>query len=345
MFYQDFPILSALISVLLLPFTLLYWTGVVLRNFFYDKNFIRSYKPHTFTISIGNITVGGTGKTPTVISLVNSLIASGKNPAVVTRGYGRKTDSRIIAGSAVSVSETGDEPMIIYNKTGAKVVCDKNRTDAVRDIEDNHDVIVLDDGFQHRKIKKHVDIVLVDESRFLGNFLLLPSGILRDTASRLNDCDIIILSKINDIRSASVSEKLIRLKKYGKQILLSKMICPFISNGTEKRSLESISELKISLFCGIGNPKDFFDFFTSYNVVNYTSFSDHFDYSGSEGKIESFKKKSDIVVTTYKDFVKLTDETVSKSNIYYLDLELEFYDESLDPVNISEIIYRYEAKK
>lgn len=345
MFYRDFPILSALISVLLLPFTFIYWAGVIFRNFLYDKNLISSYKSHTFTVSVGNITVGGTGKTPTAISLVNSLTASGKNPAVITRGYGRKTDYRVEIGSSTSVAESGDEPMTIYKKTGAKIVCDKNRTAAVKDVEDSHDVIVLDDAFQHRRIKKHTDIVLVDESRFLGNRLLLPSGILRDTASRLYNCDIIILSKVKDIRSASVAEKLTKLKKYGKKLLVSKMVSPFISNGTEIRPLESILGSKISLFCGIGNPQDFFILFSSYDIVNSFTFSDHYDYSRSEEKISSLRKNSDMLITTYKDFVKLSDKTVSQYNIYYLDLELEFFNESLDPVNISDIIYRHETKK
>lgn len=345
MFYRNLPILSALISVLLLPFTILYWTAVTVRNLLYDTNFISSYKSPTFTISIGNITAGGTGKTPTVISLVNSLVAAGKKPAVITRGYGRKTDSRVIIEDSTTVPESGDEPMTIFKKTGVEVICDKNRTSAVKDIEKNYDVIVLDDAFQHRKVRKHADIVLVDESRFLGNRLLIPSGILRDPASRLYDCDMIILSKVRDLTSASVSDKIRKLKKYCNNILISKIVCQFISNGKEKRAVESISGSKISLFCGIGNPVDFFRIFSSYDVVGTSAFSDHYDYSGSESKINSLKANSDILVTTYKDFVKLSDKVVTENNIYYLDLELEFYGEDLNTVNISEEIYKNETQK
>lgn len=344
MFYRNFPILSALISVLLLPFTILYWTAVTVRNLLYDTNFISSYKPQTFTVSVGNITAGGTGKTPTVISLVNSLVAAGKKPAVITRGYGRKTDSRVVIDDSTPVSESGDEPMTIYKKTGVEVICDKNRTAAIKDIEKDFDVIVLDDAFQHRKVRKHADIVLVDESRFLGNRLLLPSGILRDPASRLYDCDMIILSKVKDLTPVSVSEKIRKLKKYCNNILISKIVCPFISNGKEKKPVESISGLKLSLFCGIGNPNDFFGIFSSYNVVNTSVFSDHYDYSGSETKIRSLKKYSDILITTYKDFVKLSDKVITANNIYYLELELEYYCEAMNPVNISEEIYKYETQ-
>ncbi|MBN2857292.1 MAG: tetraacyldisaccharide 4'-kinase [Candidatus Delongbacteria bacterium] len=345
MFYSNFPILSALISLLLLPFTILYWTAVVSRNFLYDINFIRSYKSKTFTVSVGNITAGGTGKTPTVISIVNSIVADGKKPVVITRGYGRKTDSRFVVSNSSSVSESGDEPMTIFKKTGVEVICDKNRTAAVKEIEDKFDVIVLDDAFQHRKIRKHSDIVLVDENRFFGNGLLLPSGILRDTASRLYRSDIIILSKVRDETSSPVSEKLKILRKYGKKILISKILCPFISNGKGKKPVDSISGSKIALFCGIGNPNDFFYFFSSYDVVSSTAFSDHFDYSGSEARLSSIKKNSDILITTYKDFVKLSDETVTKNNIYYIDIELEFYDEDLNPVNIWEEIYKNETQE
>lgn len=345
MFYRNFPILSALISALLLPFTILYWAIIFIRNLLYDINLISSYKPQTFTVSVGNITVGGTGKTPTVISLVNSLKEAGKNPAVVTRGYGRKTGSQIVIGTSTSVSESGDEPMIIYRKTGVKVVCDRNRMPAVKEIEKNYDVIVLDDAFQHRKLRKHVDIVLVDENRFLGNRLLLPSGILRDTVSRLYDCDIIILSKVRNIRSVSVSEKLKKLKKYGKKLLVSKMVSPFISDGKNKKSLQSVSGSRISLFCGIGNPEDFFNMFSSCNVVSSSPFPDHYDYSGSESKIRSLATGSDILITTYKDYVKLSESLITEYNIYYLDMEFEFYDEFLEPVNISDVIYKNEAEK
>ena len=345
MFYTNFPILSAIISVLLVPFTILYWIGVTVRNLLYDINFIRSYRSGTFTISVGNITAGGTGKTPTVICLVNSLAAAGKRTVVITRGYGRKTDSRVVISDSTPVSESGDEPLTIYKKTGVEVICDRNRAAAIRDIENDFDVIVLDDAFQHRKVRKHADIVLVDESRFLGNRLLLPSGILRDPASRLYDCDIIVLSKVKDLKSDSVSKKVNTLKKYGKKILISKLVYPFISNGKDKLPLDSISRSKIYLFCGIGNPGDFFSIFSSYNVVGRSAFADHYGYSGAEAKISSLKKYSEILITTYKDFVKLSDKLVTENNIHYLDIKLEFYDEALDPVNISDEIFKNEAQK
>ncbi|MBU4486001.1 MAG: tetraacyldisaccharide 4'-kinase, partial [Candidatus Delongbacteria bacterium] len=175
MLFPKNPYLSLLISFLLLPITFIYFIVVAFRHILYDSGIIKSFKPNVFTVSIGNITVGGTGKTPTVINMVNSLSVSGLNPLIVTRGYGRKTKCRVVLNETTSASDSGDEALTIYRKTKKSVVCDINRSSAIKDMGKYYDLIVLDDAFQHRKVKKDLDIVLIDESRFLGNHLLLPS--------------------------------------------------------------------------------------------------------------------------------------------------------------------------
>ncbi|MFO7809773.1 MAG: tetraacyldisaccharide 4'-kinase, partial [Candidatus Delongbacteria bacterium] len=185
MFYSKKPVISFIVSLLLMPVTLLYYIAVTVRHFLYDKKILHSYKPGIRTVSVGNITAGGTGKTPTVISLVNSLSAIGIRTAVVTRGYGRTSRSTIFVDENTPVSDSGDEPMVIYKKTKSTVVCEKDRYKAVKLLNNNYDMVVLDDAFQHRKIIKDIDIVLVDENRFLKNRLLLPLGNLSHTLIRI----------------------------------------------------------------------------------------------------------------------------------------------------------------
>ncbi len=333
--------IAAFLCVALLPLTLLYYIAVSIRHFLYDSGLKSSYRPEIFTISIGNITVGGTGKTPTVISLVNSMTKRGLTSLVVTGGYGRKSKGRVILNISTQVTESGDEPLTIYRKTKSEVVCDKNRTSAIKDLSDNYDAVVLDDAFQHRAVKKHLDIVLIDENRFLGNRLLLPSGILRDKISRLRYSDVIILSKVKDINSASVKEKISYLKKFGKRILISKLDYSYISDGKLKTGLKDISGLSISLFCGIGDPDDFFGIFNSFKIVYSRIFPDHCSYSESElAVLNKIKNDSDILITTYKDFVKIPPDIVKELNIRYLEIDLKFYDETHSEFDLSDLIMR-----
>lgn len=346
MLFTNNPYTAAVLAILFLPLTLIFFIIISIRHSLYDTGILKSYRSDVFTVSIGNISVGGTGKTPTVISLVNSLAEEGFKILVVTAGFGRKSTGRVVVNENTPVSESGDEPLTIFRKTKAAVVCDKERSSAVKDMASGFDIVVLDDAFQHRKIGKHVDIVLLDESRFLGNRLLLPSGILRDKISRLNHCDLIILSKVKEINSASVRNKLAYLKEFGKMVILSKLAYGFISDGKNKIDISAVKAMNISLFCGIGNPNDFFDIFTDYKIITKKAFSDHCSYSDKEcSELAGMKKDADILITTYKDFVKILPETAAELNIRYLDIDLKFYNEKSDQINISDILKGFRLGK
>ncbi len=341
MLFTKNPYIAAFLCVAFLPLTIVYYLAVSFRHFLYDSGLKSAYQPDVFTISVGNITVGGTGKTPTVISMVNSMAKKGLNSLVVTGGYGRRSRGRVVIDDSTQVIESGDEPLTIYRKTKSKVVCDKNRTSVIKDLSKSYDAVVLDDAFQHRAVKIHLDVVLIDENRFLGNRLLLPSGILRDKISRLRSSDVIILSKVKDINSVSVKEKLSYLKKFGKKILLSKLDYSYVSDGTSKTALKDISGLNISLFCGIGNPDDFFSIFNNFRIVYSKAFSDHCSYTESEmAVLKKLKNNSDILITTYKDFVKIPPAIVIELNIRYLEIDLKFYDSSRAEYDISDLIMR-----
>jgi tetraacyldisaccharide 4'-kinase len=337
--------LSLVLSVLLLPLALLYCIAVSVRNFLYDRRILSSYEPEIFTVSIGNITAGGTGKTPAVINLVRSLSARNVKTLVVTRGYGRDGCGRVTVSENTAVSESGDEAMIIRRSTDCSVVCDKDRTSVLKDLSKEFDIAVLDDAFQHRKVKKDLDIVLVDESRFLGNRLVLPSGILRDRVSRLKHCDVIVLSKVKDLRSVSSMNKIKYLERFGKKVLLSRLKYDKIQNGESELNFSDLKGKKISVFCGIGNPKDFFSIFGGMNIISEKSFSDHYGYKNAGELLRILKKDSEIMITTYKDFVKLSPDMIRTLNIYYLDSSMVFFDNELKETDLYDIITEYGFEK
>ncbi len=330
------PLLPA---ILLLPFTFLYYLTVKIRHFFYDTGILSSFKSDVFTVSVGNIAAGGTGKTPVVTEIVSALKDNGIKTAVITRGYGRSSVGRVKVDKNTSAYISGDEPLTIFNKTGADVICDADRVSAAQYLGTSYGAFVLDDAFQHRKIRKHLDIVLLDHDRFLGNGLLLPSGILRDPPSRLSKCDIIILTKIPGPDADSVQKKIRSLKKFKKPVLLSQIRYTHLSNGISVMSPDELRAKKISAFCGIADPEPFFRFFDKFDTVSKMSFKDHCSYGREfDNDLTEMKKESEVIVTTYKDFVKLSEEQINRYNIWYLDIELVFFDEYLKTTEIFDLI-------
>lgn len=309
----------------------------------YNLGILKSHKVSGKVISIGNISVGGTGKTPTVSSLVKELISTGKKTAVITRGYKREGNNQFIVhdGNKLlgNVKNSGDEPFIIASSTNAPTICNSNRVSAAKFAIEEFDseFIVLDDAFQHRKIKKDVDIVLIDERRFLGNKFLLPFGMLRDHTFRLHSADILILSKVSSV-GTNLSSQIEYLKKFGKRIIISKIIANTIKNNKEELKLENIIDNDLFLFCGIGDPQNFYSTFKDMKVIGQKSFSDHYSYTTSD--IENILETSaKYIITTQKDFVKLPDELQKNDRIFYLDLNLEFYNEKFEKTSLLATIF------
>ena len=182
----------------LLPFSWLYGIGVNLRNFCYDVGLLKSHAFHVPVISVGNITVGGTGKTPHVEYLVRLLLPN-NNVAVLSRGYKRKTHGFLLADQSTTANDIGDEPYQIKRKfPKVTVAVDKNRVRAINTLtaHDSHiDVVLLDDAFQHRHVKPGINILLVDYHRLIIYDKLLPAGRLREPLKGKNRADIVIITK------------------------------------------------------------------------------------------------------------------------------------------------------
>jgi tetraacyldisaccharide 4'-kinase len=313
----------------LAPFGSLYGWIIDLRNWIYDRGWLGSYDLSARTISIGNITTGGTGKTPLVALVAELLADSGEKVCILTRGYGRENASaRVLVSNGESVlvdaKTGGDEPVELAHKLLGKaiVIADPDRVAAAKWAKENFGVtaFVLDDGFQHRRAKRDLDIVCVDATDPFGNRLALPAGRLREPLSNLKRADAIILTRANlakdidDLRS-EISNLRSEISDLKFPIFMAKnRIARFVRlQDFHGRPANPINEVgRAFAFCGLGNPQNFFDQLIqeSVKVAGTKAFTDHHKYDGKDVEtIESAARKigADCLVTTAKDAVKLSD--------------------------------------
>lgn len=194
---QAFWSRKGLLNILLLPLSLLFGAVAMLRRRAYRFGLLRAGHPGVPVIVAGNLSAGGSGKTPFVIWLAQWLQAQGYRPGVVSRGYGRVETSLREVEAASTAEEVGDEPLLIHLKTGVPVAVGADRLAAARLLRERHpevDIIVSDDGLQHYRLRRDLELVLADEAARFGNGWLLPAGPLREPVSRLGQADALILS-------------------------------------------------------------------------------------------------------------------------------------------------------
>ncbi len=196
---KDIPVF---IRFLLFPLTGLYGLAIEIRNLLYDKRCIKTSKFDIPVISVGNLTVGGTGKTPFVIYLAQYLKESSLSVGIVSRGYGRKTKGTVIVHDGKSIlsshDESGDEPWLIASALkSVPVIVDEDRTQGIQTLIDKFpvDVVLLDDAFQHRRAGRDLDILLINSRESSGNYHLLPGGKLREPLRQSRRASLIVHTK------------------------------------------------------------------------------------------------------------------------------------------------------
>ena len=310
-----------------IPVTLLeycsyvYGAGSAFKNWLYDKKILRPKKVGAFVISVGNMTTGGVGKTPVVLEIARYYIKKGEKVAIISRGYGGKLPNNkvnvISDGQYVhyTAAMAGDEPFWLAQKAqGACVLTCKNRYLAAKYATEKFGVnkIILDDGFQHRKLYRDIDIVLMDSKMGLGNEKLLPAGPLREGAEALDRIDkLVIVSKNTDHTKA---EKFANIMQ--KRLSIETLVCytepDYIYNIKTGEHLEPGGTA--TAICAIGQPQQFFDFLSDFYLKKTISFDDHHQYS----PIDLIDIEGNII-TTEKDAVKLL--RFDKDNIYALKLK------------------------
>jgi tetraacyldisaccharide 4'-kinase len=284
---------------MLLPLSGVYWLLLTLRRFLYSVGFIGRHRAIVPVIIVGNITAGGTGKTPVAIWLARELKNRGFSPGVVSRGYGgskSKTSMRVDAASDPAV--VGDEPVLIAKRTGCAVVVDSNRARAAQMlVEDGVDVIIADDGLQHYRLERTYEICVVDGSRGLGNRLLIPAGPLRETIDRLAEVDQVLIN-------GRLKEKVEALTAVEQNALEFELVANEVTriNGSLARPIERFSGSTVHGVAAIGNPQRFFDLLRGHGIqVIEHAFPDHARLGRQDLK---FGDEFDILMTE-KDAVKL----------------------------------------
>jgi len=181
---------------LLIPLSLLYAAVISLRRTLYRLGILHSERLPVPVVVVGNIVAGGAGKTPVTLFLARALSAAGFHPGIVSRGYGREDDRRLVAVTATSrATDVGDEPLLLARRSGCPVVVGRDRVAAGRMlVEHGVDVVIADDGLQHYRLERDAEVCVVDGSRLLGNGWLLPAGPLREPRGRLGSVDMVLLN-------------------------------------------------------------------------------------------------------------------------------------------------------
>ncbi|HMA61504.1 MAG TPA: tetraacyldisaccharide 4'-kinase [bacterium] len=340
-----------IIKILLLPLAYLYQSIVKIRNFLYNKNILKINHLPVPVISIGNITAGGTGKTPFAIALANILQKKGYNPAIITRGYKKNSKGQVLVSKGkdplVSAREAGDEPYLMAQKTRAVVIANPNRYEAGNTaIQKYHcDLIIADDGFQHRKLARDFDLVLWDPDHDPHKAQPLPSGYLREPLSAIKRASALVYTRTDQIpeNQANYLKKIKSdLPHYFAQLKIS---CLYRANDKTKISSKAIEGKSLVAFCGLGNPEQFFATVQNFQPkkLKTRGFSDHHKYSQQELKklIKEFKEY-DFLITTEKDLSNFPKNAQIPENILILAVELEvpnsIVDQILKAINYSDFI-------
>ena len=280
-------------------------------------------------ISIGNISLGGTGKTPFAIMVAKHFIEQGKKVCVLSRGYRGKIgyDTAVISDGEnilIGPDMAADEPyMIAVNCPGAIVITGKERKESYdyAEREFKPDVYILDDGFQHKRMKRDIDICLLDHKRPVSTGWMFPFGYLREPASAIERADIVIFTRAEDETIPAKTAKYLK----DKPVFFSNIKFAGLYDDDGKKDIEYQGKTAYA-FCGIAAPFKFFNFLRSLGIkiVRTKIFGDHHKYLDREGYSimkRAEELEADLVVTTEKDYVKLTEDM--KQDMLYVKIDID----------------------
>ncbi|KKO44269.1 tetraacyldisaccharide 4'-kinase [Arsukibacterium ikkense] len=290
------------LSLLLLPLAALYWLITWARRRLYRLGLFRRFRLPVPVVIVGNISVGGTGKTPFTLWLCQQLLASGVKPGIISRGYGARINRPLLVSAESLAQDVGDEPLLLARRSNCPVVVCPDRVAAGRALLATHkvDIIICDDGLQHYRLARDLEIVLVDGRRGFGNGLLLPAGPLREPRARLKKVELVI------VNSGEVVEA----------------NCQMQLRSSVARSLVGdtvLSPADVTLVAGIGNPDRFrlTAIQAGFNVTAQRFFADHHQFCAAD-----FAGINTTVLMTEKDAVKC--RTFARENWYYLPVDADF---------------------
>lgn len=298
-----------------------------LRNLFYSKGWFKAHRANATVISIGNITTGGTGKTPLVVWLCNEITQNPKlktkncQCAILTRGYK--------AGKGPLL----DEPAILAeNCPGVRVVVNPDRVaGAAEAVSFGANVLIMDDGFQHRRLARDLDIVAIDATMPFGFGRILPAGLLREPVDGLNRADAVVITRSDQADETQLTEIENKIRDIKADIVIARSIhapvCA-ISQDDGRISLEELKDKKVFAFCGIGNPDAFLNTLKGLgaDLLGSKVFDDHRRCAGAclaEIRTQIERLKADLTLTTQKDWTKIAPLLTGEKHLSFAFLAVE----------------------
>lgn len=326
-----------LLRWILFPLTILYTLAIWVRNKLYDLQILSSKSFPVNTIVIGNLAVGGAGKSPITQKCV-AYFTNKYKVATLSRGYGRSTQGFMLVEKDHRSDQVGDEPLQMkHNFDQVTVAVDEDRAHGIEILQQNHDLILLDDAYQHRKIIPKCALLLFDYPSILGPIWLLPTGNFRDTMNQTKRADVVLITKCPRIVAEQDKKKIETIiRKYNNR-------APIYYSQIRYLSPEGLNDLarthayeqakQIILLTGIANPKPLLDYLTNkHGQVDHLSYPDHhdftsFDYLEIKAKFAKIKTKDAILVTTEKDAQRLSVDKLGDIPLYYIPIAMDIQQE------------------
>lgn len=313
---------------LLFPFSFIYWLVTTIRNFCFDTGILISYEFDIPIIAVGNLSVGGTGKSPHIEYLIR-LLSPKYKIATLSRGYKRKSKGFVLANKNVKAYTIGDEPFQFYKKFPEILVAvDANRKNGIEQLlnsKNKPEIILLDDAYQHRKVKASLYILLTTYNDLYKDDFVLPVGNLRESSIGAKRAQIVIVTKCpKNISIADRSEVSKKLYLAENQKLFFSYINydDFVFSDSDKIAVSEIKVKAKILIAGIAKPKPFFEFLNSGNDI-VMEFADHHDFTTKEIEVIIEKATGKLIVTTEKDFVRLSGK-LPANQLFYLPIKSDF---------------------
>ena len=322
-----------LIRFLLFPFAIIYDVVTSLRNFFYDTGIFKSQQFDIPVIAVGNLSVGGTGKTPQVEYLIR-LLQEHKKVAVLSRGYKRKTEGFVLINNEHNAKDVGDEPLQFFKKfSKISVAVDANRVNGIQQLQQlvEPDVILLDDAFQHRKVKASFYVLLTKYNDLYADDFILPTGNLREARRGAKRADLIVVTKCPKNISLQEQGKIKKKLKVesGQHVFFSYIDYQEEVKGTREISMNELKDYDILLVTGIANPTPLLEYLANRECkIQHMKFPDHHNFDSHEikkiqAKFEQIPSEKKLLLTTEKDYMRLSGRM---HGLHYIEIASKFVD-------------------
>jgi len=350
-----------MVKILLYPLSFIYGLIISIRNFMYDSKIFKQHEFEIPIIAVGNITAGGTGKTPHAEYILH-LLQKQFNVAFLSRGYKRKTRGFILATPGSTLEQIGDEPVQIKQKMPEipVAVCEKRVVGIKKllDIDPEIDAIVLDDAFQHRSVKANINILLIDYTRQIFNDSLLPAGRLRERQNAKYRANFIIFTKC-PTKLQPIEQRIIKTKldiRPYQNLFFTSIFYGEITPSEKGFNLfaNDMRQYKVVLLTGIGNPQPLIDHLSQQvGEIIHLKYADHYSFTTADlkaikNKYDSIESSEKIIITTEKDLVRLKSVKNAPENffrdVYYIPIEIKFLDKTKEIFNQRILNYVTENK-